>query len=434
MTNSPFQQLCVLGLGYIGLPTASIFATNGIQVTGVDVNPFVVKTINEGNIHIEEPGLKTIVQAAINSGKLRASEAVCEADAFIIAVPTPIKADKSAEMSYVRSAMRAILPYIRPGNLIVLESTSPPGTTRDLIVPMLAETGFTLGQDLFVAHCPERVLPGRILTELLENHRVIGGVTPACAEKAASLYRLIVSGDIHLTDETTAEMVKVMENTYRDVNIALANELAIIAEKQQIDAWRVIELANLHPRVNLHQPGPGVGGHCISVDPWFIVEQAPDEARLIRLARETNDAMPAHVVGLILDALGDVGQAKVGVLGIAYKGNVDDIRESPAIEVVHLLRGRGIEVAVYDPHVREAEFDLSGIDDAFRDADCIVLLTPHNEYRYLDPLEVGKLVRRRTLVDTRNFLKKEGWKAAGFQVVTLGNASRALPTSGLPAS
>lgn len=416
------HHICVLGLGYIGLPTASLFATNGFQVTGVDVNPYVVKTINQGDIHIEEPGLKTVVQAAIKSGQLRAQTEPCEADTFIIAVPTPIDGEKHADMTYVRAAAEALLPFLRPGNLVVLESTSPPGTTRDLLVPMLVASGLEVGRDLFVAHCPERVLPGKILQELLENHRVVGGATPACAARAASLYQAIVSGEIHVTEATTAETVKVMENTYRDVNIALANELSLIAERLRINAWDVIRLANLHPRVNIHQPGPGVGGHCISVDPWFIVEQAPDQARLIHLARQINDGMPHHVMDLVTRALGGREQARVAVLGVAYKGNVDDTRESPALEIVHMLREAGHQVTIYDPHVRALEFELSDIESAFAQADCVLLLTPHNEYKYLNPAEIKKLVRGHLLVDTRNFLDAQAWRAAGFQVVTLGDA------------
>jgi UDP-N-acetyl-D-mannosaminuronic acid dehydrogenase len=417
------QHICVLGLGYIGLPTASLFATNGFRVTGVDVNPYVVETINKSDIHIEEPGLKTVVQAAIGSGNLKASTQPAEADVFILAVPTPITKDKAADMSFVRAAAKAIVPYMRKGVLVVLESTSPPGTCRDLLAPLFAEHGWTAGVDFHLAHCPERVLPGKILKELLENHRVVGGMTPECSEKARALYASIVSGEIHLTDATTAEMVKVMENTYRDVNIALANELALIATEMRINAWDVIRLANLHPRVNLHQPGPGVGGHCISVDPWFVVEQAPEKARLIRLARETNDGMPHHVRDLVRTHLGPSG--KVAVLGVAYKGNVDDCRESPALEVIHLLRQDGYEVAIYDPHVKALEYELSDIEGAFSGADCVLLLTPHNEYKFLAPAEVGKLMNGKLLIDTRALFAVEPWQAAGFSVVTLGDGRSA---------
>lgn len=428
------KHVCVLGLGYIGLPTASILATNGFDVTGVDVSPRVVEIINNGDIHIEEPGLKTIVQAAIHSGRLKATLEPVQADAFIIAVPTPITREKCADMSMVKAAMKALIPHLRPGNLVVLESTSPPGTTRDLLAPMLEAAGFTPGSDVYLAHCPERVLPGKILTELIENHRVIGGLTPACAARAREIYGAVVTGELHLTDATTAEMVKVMENTYRDVNIALANELARISEGLRISAWDVVRLANLHPRVNLHLPGPGVGGHCISVDPWFIVEQAPDEARLIRLARETNDNQPHRVVERILDLVGSEQHRKVTVLGVAYKGNVDDTRESPAIEVLDGLMKAGVETAIYDPHVREFEYELSTLEDAFQGSDLVVLLCPHNEYKYLSAAELGKLVRHRVLYDTRNHLLHADWAREGFAVHVLGEQGRVARPTGQAAT
>jgi len=424
--SQAISRICVLGLGYIGLPTASILATNGLQVNGVDVNPHVVETINQGRIHIEEPGLKTIVQAAINSGRLRATTEPVEADVYIIAVPTPITATKTADMAFVKSAAKAILPLLKPGDLVVLESTSPPGTTRDLLAPMLATTGLTLGKDLFLAHCPERVLPGKILKELIENHRVIGGFTPTCAERARDLYATFVSAEMHLTDATTAEMVKVMENTYRDVNIALANELAILSEGLSINAWDVVRLANLHPRVNLHQPGPGVGGHCISVDPWFIVEQAPETAKIIRMARQINDTMPEYVVAWITESLKGISNPKVTILGVAYKGNVDDTRESPALEVLRHLAKAGSTVSIYDPHVHHFEYELNSLEEAFQDSDMVVLLAPHNEYKYLHPSELGKLMRRRVVFDTRNMLRLDAWTLAGFQTHVIGNG---LPES-----
>jgi UDP-N-acetyl-D-mannosaminuronic acid dehydrogenase len=420
MMKKDIKHICVLGLGYIGLPTSALFAGKGHLVTGVDVNPRVVNTINQGQIHIEEPGLQALVETAVQSGRLVARTEAVEADVFIIAVPTPITADKSADLSFVKAAARMIKPLLRPGNLVILESTSPPGTTRDLLAPILSQAGLVLGQNLFLTHCPERVLPGRIIQELVENHRVIGGMTPACASKARDLYGSVVKGEMHLTDATTAEMVKVMENTYRDVNIALANELAVISQGIGINAWEVIGLANLHPRVNLHSPGPGVGGHCISVDPWFIIEQAPEEAQLIRAAREINDGMPAFVVEQVCAKLKG---GKVAVLGVAYKGNIDDTRESPALEIIHLLREKNFEVAIYDPHVQELEYELSGLEGAFQDADCVLLLTPHDEYKYMSPHQLGHLVQRRLLIDTRNFLDARMWRDADFEVTVLGDGA-----------
>lgn len=424
--NKAIKQICVLGLGYIGLPTASIFANSGFRVLGVDVNPSVVDIINRGDIHIEEPGLKTVVQAAIYSGNLKAALSPAEADAFIIAVPTPITHDKQADLSYVAAAARAILPHLRPGNLVILESTSPPRTTVDLLVPILEESGLKVGDELFVAHSPERVLPGRILKELIENSRIIGGINPPSSEAAKALYQSFVEGEIFMTDATTAEMVKIMENTYRDVNIALANELAILSGTLGINAWEVVQLANHHPRVHLHQPGPGVGGHCISVDPWFLVEKLPEDARIIGLARRINDEMPYRVAAFLEQRLGG-SKRKVTVLGVTYKGNVDDTRESPALSVIAALKERNIEVGVYDPHVKHFECELSSLEEAFRDSDCVLLLADHNEFKYLNPSELIKLVRTPFVVDTRKVLNLDLWKTAGFETCLLGQTKLPIP-------
>ncbi|MEB3220981.1 MAG: nucleotide sugar dehydrogenase [Candidatus Sericytochromatia bacterium] len=421
-----FDHICVLGLGYIGLPTASLFATNGFRVTGVDVDPRVVDTINRGEVHIEEPGLNTLVQAATNSGMLRATTEAPVADVYIIAVPTPILEDRRADLSCVEAAARAIAPQLRPHALVILESTSPPGTCHGVVAPILATSGLEVGRQVHLAHCPERVLPGQILYELLENPRVVGGYTKRCGELARGLYRAIVGGAVHLTDVTTAEMVKVTENTFRDVNIALANELALVSERLGINAWDVIRLANLHPRVNLLNPGPGVGGHCISVDPWFIVEQAPDLARLIATAREVNDGMPGHVEARVTALFSGRKPLRVAALGAAYKGNVDDTRESPALEVVRLLAEAGHDVRLYDPHVTRLRWPLVSATEALAGADVIVLLTAHTEFRGLDPGWAGAQMAGRVLVDTHNFLDKKAWQAAHFQVHTLGDGGAAL--------
>lgn len=413
-------QICVLGLGYIGLPTASIFASNGFKVQGVDINATAVEIINRGDIHIEEPGLKTVVQAAINSGNLKASTLPVEADTFILAVPTPITSDKKADLTFVEAAARSILPYLRPGNLVILESTSPPGTTQDFLLPILAETGLELGKDLYVAYSPERVLPGQILKELIQNSRIIGGLNRVSAEKARDLYASFVEGEIFLTDATTAEMVKLMENTYRDVNIALANELAVLSGDLGINAWEVIELANHHPRVHLHKPGPGVGGHCISVDPWFLVERLPQDAKIIGLARQINDEMPHRVADLVVRSLRDVKDPKVTILGVSYKGNVDDVRESPALEVIEDLEKKGVRLGIYDPHVKHFSHELAGLEDAFLDSDCVLLLTDHSEFKYLNPQELSKLMRHRLVIDTRKLLDLAAWQQAGFETTLLG--------------
>ncbi|MGE5375487.1 MAG: nucleotide sugar dehydrogenase, partial [Bacteroidota bacterium] len=332
-----FQKICVLGLGYIGLPTASTFATHGVRVIGVDVNPRVVETLNRGEIHIHEPGLRNIVEDAIKSGNLTVSAAPAQADAFLIAVPTPFHENeynelegrkyKLADMRAVISAAEAIVPCLRKGNLVVLESTSPPRTTLDLVAPILERSGLKAGTDFFLCYSPERVLPGQILRELIENARVIGGVTPESARAGRDLYAVFVKGDIIETDATTAEMVKLMENTTRDVNIAIANEFSRLAEKFGVDVWEAISLANLHPRINILSPGPGVGGHCISVDPWFFVEAAPELTPLIYHARKVNDEQPHFVLQKVKRAAGELKNRKIAALGLACKPDVDDLRE-----------------------------------------------------------------------------------------------------------
>lgn len=418
------NQICVLGLGYIGLPTASVLASNGYKVLGVDVRPNVVDTVNSGNIHIEEPGLQTVVRAAIQSGNLRAATQPARADVFILAVPTPlIERTKTADMHYVKEAAEAIVPHLSPDNLVILESTSPPGTCRNLVAPILETSGLKVGGDIHLAHCPERVLPGRILTEIIQNDRIIGGIDDISAQRAKDLYSAFVEGEIFLTEATTAEMVKLIENTFRDVNIALANETALLCEQAGISFWDVVRLANRHPRVNVHRAGPGVGGHCISVDPWFLVEQFPDTANLIHTARRRNDAMPLHVVSRVLELLAGCEKPKAAILGLAFKGNVDDCRESPSLVVIDELRAKGVEVAVHDFFVRHSPHQTADLDECFVGADCAVLLTDHNDYKYISPYPVGQLMRRRVLFDTRNHLDHDAWRKAGFLVKILGSGA-----------
>lgn len=416
------KKICVLGLGYIGLPTAAMFATHGFEVVGIDVNEQVVRTLNNGDIHIHEPGLKTLVQAALKSGNLRVTCELEPAEAFIIAVPTPITADKRADLRHVQSAARALVPHLQAGNLVILESTVPPGTTRNVLAPILGESGLSPQDDLLVAHSPERVLPGRILAELVDNDRVTGGLTPAATTAARDLYASFVQGEIHLTDATTAEMIKIMENTYRDVNIALANEFALVAESIDVNVWQAIEIANRHPRVNILKPGPGVGGHCIAVDPWFLVQAAPGPAQLIAAARRLNDRMPQYVAEQVLTILAAVDKPKVGALGLAYKADVDDVRESPAVTVIRWLQAAGCQVQTYDPHVENDH--ILGVVDSLAAAadrvDCLLVLTDHREFKSLTPDNVGDLMRRKLLVDTRNALPHADWQAAGFEVHVLG--------------
>jgi len=419
-----FRSLCVLGMGYIGLPTASTFASNGLRVTGVDVNRRVVDVLRIGEIHIQEPGLRTLVQAAFGSGNLRVAEHPEPADAFVIAVPTPIRADKRADLSAVRTAAEAIATQLRPGNLVVLESTSPPRTTVDVLAPILERSGLRAGADFYLAYSPERVLPGQILRELIENARVIGGINRASAEAGRDLYAIFVRGEILLTDATTAEMVKLMENTYRDVNIAVANEFARLAERFGVDVWEAIALANRHPRVDILRPGPGVGGHCISVDPWFLVEAAPDETALIRQARDVNDEQPERVVTRLRSALDGLAGKKLAVLGLAYKADVDDLRESPALEVAARLAAEGASVLTYEPNaptVTAAGAQAAeSMEAALEGADALILLVDHRELAQLPPAQAASRMRGRIVYDSRGVLPRALWEKAGFTVYVLG--------------
>jgi UDP-N-acetyl-D-mannosaminuronic acid dehydrogenase len=423
-----FQTICVLGLGYIGLPTASTFANSGLKVTGVDVNERIVAGLRQGELHIEEPGLRTLVQSALASGNLRIAAQPEPADAFLIAVPTPVRFDKRADLSAVVAAAESIVPHLRRSNLVVLESTSPPRTTVDVIAPILERSGLHAGVDFHLAYSPERVLPGQILRELVENARVIGGFDRASAEAGRDLYTAFVRGEIVLTDATTAEMVKLMENTYRDVNIAAANEFARLADRFGVDVWEAIALANRHPRVEILRPGPGVGGHCISVDPWFLVESAPELTALIRQARLVNDAQPAFAAGLIERALGGLRGRSIAALGLAYKPDVDDLRESPAIEVARLLAEGGARVTTFEPFALETVVPgcetAASLEAALKDAEAVVLLADHRAFIELDPAHAAAAMPGRVAVDTRGRWDRRKWTAAGFQLHVLGAGER----------
>ena len=330
-------KICVIGLGYIGLPTASLLGTKGFQVHGVDTSQHVVDTINQGGIHIVEPDLDIMVKSAVQAGNLRAGLEAQEADVFIIAVPTPFKDEHEPDLSYIESATRMIAPYVKPGNVIILESTSPVGTTDGVVARILEEAGHAVGKDVFVAHCPERVLPGRILIELVENDRIVGGINEASTMAAIEFYKSFVRGEVFATDSRTAELTKLTENSFRDVNIAFANELSLICDAEGISVWKLISLANRHPRVNIMRPSPGVGGHCIAVDPWFIVSRTPDIARLIRTAREVNDSKPDWVFNKVKAAADKFKHPMIACLGLAFKADVDDLRESPSLAIVRRL-------------------------------------------------------------------------------------------------
>ncbi len=431
-----FNNICIMGLGYIGLPTASMFATNGVRVHGVDVNQQVVDTLRAGGVHIHEPGLRVMVEAALKSGLLTVSTAPVEADAFIIAVPTPFYHDqygehagrtyKLADMRAVESATRAIVPYLRPGNLVVLESTSPPRTTTELVRPILEESGLKAGVDFHLAYSPERVLPGQILRELIDNARVIGGITPESAQAGREMYATFVRGEIVETDATTAEMVKLMENTYRDINIAIANEFARLADRFGVDVWEAIGIANRHPRVKILRPGPGVGGHCISVDPWFFVETAPDLSALIYTARQVNDSQPQFVIDLIQRALGSLAGRRIAVLGLAFKEDVDDLRESPAVDIARMLSvDFGAQVRAFEPFKPEAHFDgfetVPTLEQSLAGAELTLVLVGHTQFTRLDPATIASLTPARLVVDTRGILDVRAWHSAGFTLYRLGD-------------
>lgn len=423
-----FNTICVLGLGYIGLPTASTFANSGLKVVGVDVNERIVAGLRNGELHIEEPGLRTLVQAALGSRNLRIAGQPEPADAFLIAVPTPVLADKRADLSAVLAAAESIVPHLRRTNLVVLESTSPPRTTVDVIAPILERSGLRAGADFHLAYSPERVLPGQILRELVENARVIGGIDRLSAEAGRELYAAFVRGEIVLTDATTAEMVKLMENTYRDINIAAANEFSRLADRFGVDVWEAIAIANRHPRVDILRPGPGVGGHCISVDPWFLVESAPEITPLIRQARLVNDSQPAHAAGLIDTALGGLRGRTIAALGLAYKPDVDDLRESPAIEVARLLAEGGARVATFEPFAPTARVPgcapADSLNAALHQADAVVLLVDHRAFVELDPVAVAKAMAGRVAIDTRGRWDRKRWTGAGFELYILGAGKR----------
>lgn len=416
------MKLCVMGLGYIGLPTAVMFAKYGVEVHGVDVNPAVVDTLQNKELHIEESGLKEAMIGVIDKGGLTFSTQPVEADAFIIAVPTPIHTNKSANLDYVISAAQMIVPYVKHGNLVILESTVPPGTLEHVLIPILKQTGFKIGEELFVSHSPERVLPGKLFEELTMNDRIVGGMNEQSSQMTVDLYKRFVQGTIHITDATTAEMVKLMENTYRDVNIAFANELARIAEKIGFNVWEAIHLANSHPRVHIHRPGPGVGGHCIAVDPWFIVETAPDESKLISLARQINEVTPHHVVHLIKKIIKDIKNPVITLLGLAYKENTDDLRESPSLDIMNELNNNGYQLKIYDPHIKQdVEGKVAALEDAVTGSDCVVILTGHEVFKQIDFNLLKNLFRTKLVFDTRNLLNKEDLLGLGYTYFQIGS-------------
>jgi UDP-N-acetyl-D-mannosaminuronic acid dehydrogenase len=414
-----FSTISVIGLGYIGLPTAAAFASRKCNVVGIDINQHAVDTINRGAIHIVEPELDKVVKTAVEAGYLRASTQPVEADAYLIAVPTPFMGDHEPDMAFVKAAAESIAPVLKKGSLVILESTSPVGSTEqmaewlatlrpDLTFPQQAGEA----ADINVAYCPERVLPGQVMVELIKNDRVIGGMTPLCSARASELYKIFLEGECVVTNSRTAEMCKLTENSFRDVNIAFANELSLICADRGINVWELIRLANRHPRVNILQPGPGVGGHCIAVDPWFIVAQNPQQARLIRTAREVNDDKPHWVINQVKAAVADslaengrrASELKIACFGLAFKPNIDDLRESPAMEIAEMIASwHSGETLVVEPNIHqlpkklEGHCQLASLDEALRQADVLVMLVDHNEFKALS----GDKIQQRWVVDTK---------------------------------
>lgn len=411
-----FEVVSVIGLGYIGLPTAAILASRGLSVIGVDVNQHAVDTINNGEIHIVEPDLDIVVRSAVMTGKLRATTVAEPAQAFMVAVPTPFKGENhEPDLSYIESAAKAIAPVLEKGNLVILESTSPVGATEKL-AEWLAQyrPDLTFPQqvgdkaDILVAHCPERVLPGYVLQELVSNDRVIGGLSPESSTAAVELYKTFVKGECIVTNARTAEMAKLTENSFRDVNIAFANELSMICDKLKVNVWELISLSNRHPRVNILTPGPGVGGHCIAVDPWFIVDSCPEEAKLIRQARETNDSKPFFVIDQITKVADQFKKPVIACLGLAFKADIDDLRESPALQIVKELASRNLgQILAVEPNIKGLPEQLAAVgiqfstlDEAMEQANVVVVLVDHKEFKVVDKAQLSTKV----VIDTRGII------------------------------
>ena len=417
--NNKFEHICVIGLGYIGLPTAATFAAHGIKVTGVDVNQHAVDMINQGKVHIVEPDLDALVKDVVEKGMLSAQTTLVEADAYIVAVPTPFKDDHEPDLKYIEMASKALAPYLAKGNLVILESTSPVGATEQMSA-WLSEARPDLSfpqqegeeSDIRVAHCPERVLPGKVLLELISNDRIIGGMTQSCSAVSSQLYKTFVQGGCIETNARTAEMCKLTENSFRDVNIAFANELSVICDKLDINVWELVALANRHPRVNILQPGPGVGGHCIAVDPWFIVAKTPEQARLIRTAREVNDAKPEWVIDQVKIKIAEFLKANpektiknvtVACYGLAFKPNIDDLRESPALEITKQLAEQGLNILAIEPNICELpqklpdNVRLISLDER-QMADIHLILVDHKEFKN------NFIIASKYIVDTKGIL------------------------------
>jgi UDP-N-acetyl-D-mannosaminuronic acid dehydrogenase len=410
-------RICVIGLGYIGLPTALLLSKHH-EVSGCDINPEVVAKINRKEVPFFEPGMEELIKDTT----IVAATHPVESDVFIICVPTPFdKEVRMADLRYVKNALETLIPYLRKGNLVIIESTVTPGSSEKIAIPLLEKSNLAVGKDLFLSHCPERAIPGKTIIEMVHNDRIIGGINEKSTELTADIYKTFVQGTIYKTDIRTAEFIKLIENTFRDVNIALANELAMLSEDIGINIWNAIELANKHPRVNLHSPGPGVGGHCIAVDPWFLTESSCN-AKLITMAREINDGMPSFIVSKAKQIFLDIKikNPVVTIFGVAYKGNIDDTRETPALKLIKLCEKEGWNVKLFDPRVKKFEYPLLTFEEAVKNTNLIIIEVDHNEFRTLDIQKMGGLVQNKVILDTKNIVEKDRYQKEGFQIHTLG--------------
>jgi len=414
------KKICVIGLGYIGLPTACILAKSGYDILGVDVNDDVINLLNSGNIHIEEEGLRELFKKVVDEKRIKVSKNIEKSYVFIITVPTPLNKENKADLSYVIEATKMIKDYIQKGNLVILESTSPPGTTRNIVGNIIdKDTGLKSGKDYYIAYCPERVMPGKIVYELVNNTRIIGGINRKSAEKAKEVYEKFVEGKIYLTGLETSELVKLVENTYRDVNIAFSNELSLICSDYGVNVWDVIKFANMHPRVNILNPGPGVGGHCIPIDPWFMLENINRKYTLIEKSRNVNNSIPFIISNKILEIIKEYKNPKVTFFGLSYKENVGDIRESPAIAIYNELIKKGINISIFDPLIKNTKYKLVSLEDSLINSDLLLLLTAHKIFNNVSLGHVSKLMRNKNIFDTRNFFNKDFVKKYCFKYFTI---------------
>lgn len=415
------MKVCVLGLGYIGLPTALFLALSDHDVVGFDINKNIVDDLNNKKVNIKEPELDKIVNKLIDEKKLIGKTTPEKADAFIICVPTPLNLDKTCNLDFVLTALDSIIPYLEKDNLVIVESTIPPGTIKYFIKPKIEQKGYIVGENIYLCYCPERVIPGNIAIEIVENNRIIGGATIACAEKAATLYKSFVKGEISITDTETAEMTKLVENIYRDMNIALSNELTIICNELNINPLKVIKLANKHPRVNLLNPGPGVGGHCLPIDPYFVIEKAPESSNMISISRKINENMPHYIVSKIKSLVNNFENPKIAIWGITYKGNTDDARNSPAIDIIRILSKEGYEISIYDPSVDKSEFQIVSKEETLEDSDLLLILAEHNKFKNYDYISISRKMRNPIIFDTRNILDVNDYTDTNIKLFNLGN-------------